>query len=323
MIPRLTRSLALALIAAAAAAFAAPARAQWTWSPETGWVNRRYVGTETPKQLETRAKKETAAKQHKQAAKTRTKIADKFPGSQGAQKALFDAAESAYKAGEFLEADALYVKYSQRFPRDARHAKVVARRYDIGRALVLGTHKPGGLKGLSAKERGEQILRSLILDYPLDKQEKIAPDEMVDDAIFVLGQYYLREKQYDEAITEYKRLRKMFPTSEWATQAQFQIGVAEREKSPGASYDDRSKQKAVEAFQRAGKKDPQGKTGRAAKAQVDKISETLAEKQLNIGRFYLKRGRKRAAKVYLRRTIAMYPGTRAAATARKELEELK
>ena len=126
-----------ALVVLATLLGAGAASAQWVWDPETGWTNIRYVGRKTPEQLRQEARKLEAAKDHSGASKTREKIANKFPQHEDAPRAMFMAAESAFQAKDYLRADELYLKYVRRYQRDDRYAKILGRRYDIGRGLVL------------------------------------------------------------------------------------------------------------------------------------------------------------------------------------------
>lgn len=288
-----------------------PAAAQWVWSPESGWVNRRYVGDATVGKLLERAHSAERAKLPAKAAEAYQELATKFPNATKARDALFAAAEQSYKAKRWLEADERYQRYLLRHGRDERALLIGKRRYDIGRRLVLGQTKSG------SREQGARILRDLISAAPEKPTQRIDRDEVIDDAMFALGGYYLREEKWSDAERTYRQLRKIYPTSEWSAAALEQLARAQQGRSKGAAYDARKAEQARKNFEKVEKRAPEGtKRKETARQEASKLSETLATKDLETAKFYLTRGRKRAAAIYLRAVIQKYPGTQAAREAK-------
>ncbi len=302
---------------------AARAQSPWTWSPESGWVNAKYAGTASARELAAQAKAQEDARDFLGASKTQERLANKHAESPAAADALFAAAENKYRAGELYAAYEGYVEYRARHGKDDHFPLMLHRCHEIGRALLLG--KPVGTMGitwLSAEEKGEQILRSVVEDAPSAKLDD--KDEVADDALFDLGSYYLREHRYDEAETMFERLRQQYPRSEWvqSQQATYMIGVAQLER---AGHDPKKLGEAQRSFskvEKAKQRDEGSKLGEESKKQVTKIAEDLAEKDFRTGEFYRRAARPRAARRYYEAVLSLYPDSAAAAKARAALASL-
>jgi len=312
--------LAIALLAL----FPATASAQWVWSAETGWVNSQYVGSSDAKRLIAQAKQLEKSQKHGDASSAFKKIARDFPQSQHAREALFRAAENKFKAGEHYEANKLYEQYLERFQKDRHHSTIAQRRYQIGRALVRGEKRKWlGFKILNDKAKGEEILQSIINDYPFEKHAEQPPDDVTDDAMFVLANYYYREKRYDESEALYQKLRDKFARSEWAPASLYKIALCQQAQSAGARYDTSSLRRARRTLKQYRKQSPEGTQIEQSAVALTRINDTLANGVLDTAMFYHRRGKLRAARIYFKRLIRKHPKSKAADKARTHLSQLK
>jgi len=118
---------------------------------------------------------------------------------------------------------------------------------------------------------------------------------------------YVREGEPDLGIEEYRKFLEMYPASEYAATAQYQIAMAyyrqieSPEKSSGAA------QKALQEFQVLKERYPRNPYREAVELRIDKTRNIIADGEFSVGRFYYKKGSYSAALGRFEKLINRFP----------------
>jgi len=127
---------------------------------------------------------------------------------------------------------------------------------------------------------------------------------------------------FREAREEFEQTVNDYPDSEWAKAAQFQIAVADAERSPGPGYDQKTSGIAIEGFEEFVENNPGAELTSQAKNQINHLREKEAQNNFEIAHYYEKRKKFEAAKVYYSTIIDEYKNTTWAKKALEKLQEL-
>src|SRR5229473_565530 len=100
---------------------------------------------------------------------------------------------------------------------------------------------------------------------------------------------YYESRQFDEAITSAKRYVTLHPGSPDAAYAQYLIGSSYFEQIPDISRDQGRTEKAAQALEEVARKFPNTEYAVSAKRKVDMARDNVAGKEMDIGRWYMKR----------------------------------
>lgn len=137
----------------------------------------------------------------------------------------------------------------------------------------------------------------------------------VDEAIYLLADSYLRQKEWASAQSEFERLLRDYPESDSAATASFRLGEALYGQSRGPDFDQEYTLKALQQWQSYLRDNPGHWLNGEAQSRITQSRTRLAEKLLHNGNLYLKLRLFRPARVYFRKVIDDYPETAAAAQA--------
>ena len=100
---------------------------------------------------------------------------------------------------------------------------------------------------------------------------------------------YYEGRDYDEAITAAKRYVTLHPGSPDAAYAQYLIGSSYFDQIPDISRDQARTERAVQALEEVARKFPNTEYAVSAKRKMDIARDTLAGKEMLIGRAYLEK----------------------------------
>ena len=131
----------------------------------------------------------------------------------------------------------------------------------------------------------------------------------VDQAIELLGETYLRIKEWGEAQSQFERLLRDYPESDSAASASYQLGVALWGQSRGPVFDQEYTQKALEQWEGYLRAYPGHWRNGEAETRAQLARERLADKLALSGMLYLKLKRTGPARVYFHRVLDEYPAT--------------
>ncbi len=311
-----SRKLRFALLAVFGLIFASFAHAKWVWTPETGWFRVQTEIRGTPEQNFADAKKLMDDGDYEAASKAFVLFARAFPDLPYTEEARYLGGEAAYQADDPAKAYKLFNSYLAKYPQGTYRGEVLARQFDIGCAFLGGKwRKVAGLKIMPPFDLPERVFSDIIRLGPYS--------DLADDAQLKLGEFYLSRQRYEQAERAFEKLIETWPGSELVPLARYQIAVANMMRSQGESYNPRLIGEAAETL-----KDYRARYGAKFEGEVvenllRELTEGQALQQLRVARFYLKRKKPEAARVYFKATIKDFPGTDAAAAAEAVLEFMK
>jgi outer membrane protein assembly factor BamD (BamD/ComL family) len=142
-------------------------------------------------------------------------------------------------------------------------------------------------------------------------------------SLFNIGKLHSEFKEYDESIEAFQTLIKKFPKSDLAVESFLLIGKVYLKqadpKHPEANLLDLARinlKKFEELF-------PQEERIEEAREDVIKIEEVYAKSLFEIGKFFEKTKKIKAARVYYEKIISTYPSSKTAKISKKRLEKLE
>ena len=131
----------------------------------------------------------------------------------------------------------------------------------------------------------------------------------VDQAIYLLGESYLKMKDWPSAEIEFERLLRDYPESDSSGSASFRLGEAYYGQSRGPDFDQEYTQKALDQWETYRRSYPDHWLQPEAERRIAKARQRLAAKVLSSGNLYLKLRLAEPARVYFQRVLDEYGDT--------------
>lgn len=141
------------------------------------------------------------------------------------------------------------------------------------------------------------------------------------EALARLGEYHFQEREFEEAILDYRQILRFHRHTEWGDLATFRIGLAGYYQIKNPQVDGNLMRSSLSQLTRYLADYPSGLYRREAEDTVAKLEELLAAKELSIGEFYTAIDNVRGARYHYRLAAAI-EGTASGQEARKRLEDL-
>ena len=265
-----------------------------------------------------KAKQLFQAKDWKPAGEAFGKVWREHPTSPFAADARFYEAECRYAREKWNGAYELYKSFLKTQPLSP-HAPLIERRlYDMGVYQV-----DEGKRGFfDTSGEGVEVLLYLVDVFP--------NGDMADDALLYVADHEMRQRRPQDAVLHLHDLLDHYPGSEWAYEARLRLAKAYRDLNRGPKYDADALRRAAAQY-RAYIEIVSADRARAAeyatsldeaRYELREVEETLGTKGLEEADFYLYDGRTEGARAALRNVIRSWPGTDAAAEARRRLGEV-
>jgi outer membrane protein assembly factor BamD len=108
-------------------------------------------------------------------------------------------------------------------------------------------------------------------------------------ALLMSAYAYYESRDYDETVNAAKRYVTLHPGSQDAAYAQFLIGSAYFDEIPDISRDQARTEKALSSLDEVARKYPSTEYAVSAKRKIEMARDNLAGKEMETGRYYLKR----------------------------------
>ena len=108
-------------------------------------------------------------------------------------------------------------------------------------------------------------------------------------ALIMVAYSRYEAKDYDDCISAARRFVTLHPGSTDAAYAQFLIGSAYYEQIPDVTRDQGRTEKAIAALEEVSRKYPDSEYSQNAKRKIEVARDQLAGKEMDTGRYYLKR----------------------------------
>jgi outer membrane protein assembly factor BamD len=159
----------------------------------------------------------------------------------------------------------------------------------------------------AAYERGDYL--DAIPDYKAYIEQYPGTDR-TDDALYDLGECYLKQKDYALASGQFDRLLRDFPTSPLQPDALYELARCDDLQSRGAQYDQSETLRALERYNQFLDQYPEHARAVDARARIRVLRDRLAEKLFRTARLYWKLRQDGASAQTLRGLLTDYPDSR-------------
>ena len=120
---------------------------------------------------------------------------------------------------------------------------------------------------------------------------------------------HYREERYDDALNAIDRFLSLHPGHASAPYAYYLRALCHYEQIADVTRDQKNTELALSALSEVVRRYPESSYARDAQLKIDLTNDHLAGKDMEIGRFYLKRGEYQAAINRFRRVIERYQTT--------------
>lgn len=136
--------------------------------------------------------------------------------------------------------------------------------------------------------QAKEVFSRFISYFPEEKELVARAELKMADCAFM-------KKEYPEAIERYIEFKKRYPFHPDLPYAEFQIGMSYFKQIRSKERDQENTRKALEAFEEVVKKYPQTIFAEKAKDKIVFCKRRLAEHEIYVGKFYLKKRKYQAA----------------------------
>lgn len=281
-----------------------PSDAKWIWNKETGWMEPPSIAITTLEQRYKYALSLLIEQKYINAIKEFNSIIDLNPDSEYAEASQINIGWAYSLNGDYKRALNAYEKTLQKYPGTKRTMEILEKEYQVG-AAQMDTNADAAIR----------VFEKIIEKHPLGP---IAPDCQVKiaDCYFKLG-------QYEEALDAYEKFLENYPKNEWVPYAQYQIPLTKvyHEKQQERNYG--LLISAREGFEEYLISNPHGIHAADAKRMIEEIRIIEAEREFNIGEFYLRVKKPSSAAMYFENVKVVFPGTIWAERANERIEFLR
>ena len=232
------------------------------------------------------------------------------------EEAVFYMGECRFERGDYPGAHKIYSRLLKDFRRSTHTDAVVEREFIIGAAFCTGRQTAF----LRKRGFGAKVLLGVLEYHPFSVYSA--------EARLILGDYYLDQADYDEAIVQYDVLIRDFGSTSLARIAKYRKALCLYHNLQGNRYNIEETEKAIESLQLAHKElsQPARKDAQSLEdidSKLHDLREVGARENYDIGRFFLKNRNKKAAATYFYAVLKEAPNSSYAEPARKALDRIE
>lgn len=186
------------------------------------------------------------------------------------------------------------------------------REMDVARAFLSGEKRiVWGFLPLPAYDDGIEILSKI--------WQRVPGTRLGEEALRLKADYYFADGQMDFAQDEYSNLAREYPNGKYTRPAMLRAAEAAQAMFSGTAFDDRPLVEARERYRALQAAYPEFARQERVPERLEGIRVSQSEKDLYVGRWYEKTGRRDSAEYYYRLVLKDWPGTLAEAESRKRL----
>ncbi len=131
----------------------------------------------------------------------------------------------------------------------------------------------------------------------------------IDQAVYLLGSAYLKQKDWPSAQAQFERIARDYPESDSSSAAGYRLGEALLGQSRGPDYDQEFTLKALEQMKRVVQDAPGSDWATLAEQRIAECRVRLARKLWRSGDLYVKQNLYEPALIYYRSVITEYSDT--------------
>lgn len=170
---------------------------------------------------------------------------------------------------------------------------------------------PDSAEKLYSDARGkidEGSYKEAVKDFEeVERQHPYSP--LAADAQVMSGYSSYKTGDYDTAVATLERFVKLYPSNESTPYAYYLIGLCYYEQISDVGRDQKITEQALTALREVVRRFPDSDYARDAKVKVDLTLDHLAGKEMQVGRYYLKRSDNLAAINRFRYVVENYQTT--------------
>ncbi|MEM9399007.1 MAG: outer membrane protein assembly factor BamD [Verrucomicrobiota bacterium] len=294
-------------------------QAALVWRPGEGWVKEdsgeALAASDAKAQLELARKYE--ADENWQAALGSYKIlVRRWPLSSSAGEAQFKVGYMAEKSALFWDAYKAYNLVIKKYPGSQFFDLAIERKFSIGKLYLAGEpQRIWKVPLLPSMDKTVEIFQSVIDDAPYGA--------FAAASYFHIGLARQKQKNYSDSIAAYNMLLDRYPGSEYADDAQYQIGYAWYKASSEPEYDQSAARKSIEAFEDFKLKYPGSEKLMQAQDYMNELNGRQVDGALNIAKFYETQKNYKAAYIYYNEVIQKSPESVSAQVAKERITVLR
>lgn len=283
----------------------------WTSEAEDGGAAEGSAGAQLRKAQELEASGDL-----KRAIGAYRTLVRTWPDARAAAQAQIKIGDLYLALGNLDRSFEAYGKYISTHPEGQEFEQAVDAQFRIANSFLQGERRRVfGIKTFPSMQRAHDMFAEIVKNAPFSK---VAPM-----AQFNAGQALERQGKVKEAVDAYQEVVTRYPLDDIAADAMYQIGYIYFEATKTGSNDPGAVQKAREAFEDFILRYPQSEKVAQANENLVFLAGDDAKKVLDIGKFYQKTGKLKAAVIYYEEVIASAGGTPEAEEARKRIDDLR
>lgn len=233
-----------------------------------------------------------------------------------APKAQYHIGHILARKGDYPTAFKAYSEYTTRYPSGTDFDAVIQAQFDIAKMYLGGKKtKVLGVAVAPAYKRSEEMFADIVKRAPFHRLAPLAQ--------FNVGQALEKQSNVPDAITAYKEVISRYPGDPVAHDAQYQLGYVQLKEAQTGSYNQQTRQQAVESFEEYVNRQPKSEKSTQARENIKALTAAELKNTVEIAKFYDKTKNYKAAAVYYNEVVKSAPGSRESDASRKRLEELK
>ncbi len=278
--------------------------ATWVWSSETDWVDPDQLTNETTDQQFKFAVALMVKREYISAIGVFRNIIKSNPETELANESQMHIGKSYFLVGDYKSSFNAYEQLIEANPGTRRLQEILDREFQVGLAQ-MERDEYGAIK----------VFERIIERNPLGF---IAADAQVK-----IAECYYQLREFDQAEANFLSVMENYPNSEWVPYSQFRIPYCRLSniRIQERNYDLLSKSR--EGFEIYLANNPQGALVGKTKEIIVEIDIAMAERDYEVGIFYLRQKRPDAAFIYFKSVMKDYPNTEWASMAEEKIKMLK
>jgi outer membrane protein assembly factor BamD (BamD/ComL family) len=290
------------------------------WLPLLLLACKGVVPNDPPDELLVRGKQFMKDENYKYAANHFLAIKSRYPESQEDEEASYLLGEAKLRQRYGGASFKALQDFATRYPNSRYAVAAAEAEYKLGIAYFdkslwgILIFKPDPVVGARVMEHMQVHYRNHAL---------------ADDALMQAGDFFVKKKRWQAALTFYRRLLQEYPRSSHVLRARFQHARALWNMSEGPDYDERLLLDAhrgfrdfVAAVESEGKQEELASQIESSQKMIAEIDARMAWKYYRVGRFYERTKRPGSALYYYNYCLTVYPDSKHAKKCAKRAEVL-
>jgi TolA-binding protein len=240
------------------------------------------------------------------------KLKKDFPEIAGADLDAFLKAEVLLSEGKFSKASRCYDKFLAEYPESELYEAALDRQFGIGTAFLTGQKRSVlGIFRMKGYATGEKIMEKI--------SDRAGNAPVGITAAVAIAESLEKRGKFEEAYHKWSEISSRWPSGKIGKDALLAMARCKHAAYKGPKYDASNLISAKSYYENFILRYPDAASEIGIDKKPKQINEQLADKQLNIGKYYERTGNKEAANLYYQMVVDNWPESAAAKAARKAM----